>query len=50
MRATSRSANIKMNHMELDTDKFKDVKLPMQQSRHGGFNRSGPGLQQALQE
>ena len=31
-----------MNRIELDTDKFKDVKLPMQQRRHGGFNKSGP--------
>ncbi len=47
MRATTRLANIKMNRIELDVQKFKDVQLPMQQhgrSRSGGFDR-GPRQQ-----
>jgi ATP-dependent RNA helicase DeaD len=43
MRATTRLANIKMDKLVLDTDKFKNVQLPMQRSRRegrsGGFDR-----------
>lgn len=42
MRAITRLANIKMDKLALDTDKFKNVQLPMQHSRHsggGGFDR-----------
>lgn len=40
MRATSKVANVKMNHMELNVDKFKDIKLPAQQHSRG-FGRGG---------
>lgn len=33
MNATSRVANVKMNHIDLDTAKFKDVTLPAQSHR-----------------
>ena len=45
MRATTRLANIRMDKLTLDTDKFKNVQLPMQRSRHGGgggFDRNRP--------
>ncbi len=46
MRATTRLANIKMEKLALETDKFKNIQLPMQRSRRGGsgggFNRDRP--------
>jgi hypothetical protein len=41
MRATTRVANIKMEKLVLDTDKFKNVQLPMQRSRREGGERRG---------
>jgi ATP-dependent RNA helicase DeaD len=43
LRATQRAANIKMNHIDLNTEKYKELKLPMQQRRSGGFNRDRGG-------
>ncbi len=48
MAATSRTANVKMTHIDLDVAKFRDIKLPENQrssrgfSRDRGFQRSGP--------
>lgn len=43
--ATNRAANIKMNHLELDTKKFENVKIPERHSSRsfggGGFGRGG---------
>ncbi len=41
MGATGRLANVKINHIELDTGKFREVKLPFQQRSPG--RRAGPG-------
>ena len=40
MRATKRAANIEMNHLKLDTDKFKDTKIPEMQRGRRSFNRN----------
>lgn len=50
MQATQRAANVKMSHMDLDTAKYKDMRLPeMSRGRRsfGGFNR---GYQRDRQE
>ena len=40
--ATNRTANIKMIHLDLDTKKFENTKIPERQSRRdGGFGRGG---------
>jgi ATP-dependent RNA helicase DeaD len=44
MKATVRLANIKINYIDLNIEKFKDIRLPQQQHRRfgrgsGGFNR-----------
>ncbi len=44
LHATQRVANIKMNHLELDTKKFESVQLPERQERRfggGGFRGRG---------
>ena len=41
LHATQRSANMKMNHLELDTKKFENVKIPERQRSYGGFGRGG---------
>ncbi|MDE1865097.1 MAG: DEAD/DEAH box helicase [Candidatus Micrarchaeota archaeon] len=43
LHATQRSANIKMNHLELDTKKFENVQIPERQRgfRGGGFRGRG---------
>lgn len=41
LRATQRFANIKMNHMDLNTEKFKELRLPMQHRRQGNFGGRG---------
>ena len=47
MDATKRVANVKMNHLELDTAKFKDVILPEIQRGRRSYNRGPPrGAQQ----
>ena len=44
LHATQRSANIKMNHLDLDTAKFENVKIPERQRRsYGSFNRGSDG-------
>ncbi len=46
MEATMRMAKIRMNHIDLDTAKYKDIELPQQQrhsGRGGRFQRSEHG-------
>lgn len=40
MQATSRTANVKMTHIDLNTAKFKDIKLPISQHTARSFHRS----------
>jgi ATP-dependent RNA helicase DeaD len=40
LHATSRAANIKMNHLDLDTKKFENAKIP-ERSKGRGFGRGG---------
>jgi ATP-dependent RNA helicase DeaD len=41
--ATNRAANIKMIHLELDTKKFENIKIPERHSSRGGFGRDRGG-------
>ncbi len=46
MYATAKVANVRLNHIELDTEKFKDVSIPMQSGRRPRFREANRGDEQ----